>query len=332
MFAYPVSVLDNDKLRMTTATEKYQTVGPGVIAIDTEYMRPLMDASHLIVSDGRAAFVDTGTSYSVKNMLAALESVGLAKSAVDYILLTHVHLDHAGGAGQLAQALPQAKVVVHPRGAPHMIDPAKLIAGTKAVYGEQNYYAMYGEILPIPAERIIAIEDGASLALGHRRLDFFYSPGHALHHYCIADIETREVFTGDTFGVSYREFDTAAGSFIFPTTTPTQFDPAQLHASIDRIAALQPEAVYLTHYSRVTGVAKLSRDLHADLDVYVALARASATDPERTQRMQEAMQAHFQRRLAAHGFKDNAGVAAKLLAVDVELNVQGLEHWLSRGG
>jgi hypothetical protein len=90
--------------------------------------------------------------------------------------------------------------------------------------------------------------------------------------------------------------------------------------------------VYLTHYSRVTGVAKLSHDLHADLDVYVAIARASATDPLRTQKMQEAMLAHFQRRLAAHGFKDGAVAAAQLLAADVELNVQGLEHWLSRGG
>ena len=102
----------------------------GITAVDTEYVRAGLAASHIIAHEGRAAFVDTGTTHSVPQLLSALEELGLARDAVDYVILTHVHLDHAGGAGQLMRALPQARAVIHPRGAPHMIDPAKLIAGS----------------------------------------------------------------------------------------------------------------------------------------------------------------------------------------------------------
>lgn len=111
----------------------------GVTAIDTEYVRPHLDASHLIVHAGRAAFVDTGTALAVPLLLAALASKGLARDAVDWVFLTHIHLDHAGGAGALMQELPAARLVVHPRGAPHLIDPARLIVATRAVYGDETF-------------------------------------------------------------------------------------------------------------------------------------------------------------------------------------------------
>ncbi|HEU5398586.1 MAG TPA: MBL fold metallo-hydrolase, partial [Gammaproteobacteria bacterium] len=127
----------------------------GITAVDTDYVRPRLDASHLIVRGGRAAFVDTGTTHSVPRLMAALESKEVAPADVDYVFLTHVHLDHAGGAGELMRHLPKAKVLVHPRGAAHVVDPAKLIAGTKAVYGETEFTRLYGEIPPIAQERVI---------------------------------------------------------------------------------------------------------------------------------------------------------------------------------
>jgi glyoxylase-like metal-dependent hydrolase (beta-lactamase superfamily II) len=311
-------------------TDRFERVAEGVIAIDTEYVRPRMDASHLIVDSGRAAFVDVGTYFSVPNLLAALAAQDLGVEAVDYVLLTHIHLDHAGGAGRLLAALPRAQVLVHPRGAAHLIDPTLLIAATKAVYGEARFAADYGDILPIPAARVETVDDGRRIQLGRRTLEFVHTPGHALHHVCIVDRDTAEVFTGDTFGVSYRELDTAAGEFILPTTTPTQFDPAQLHASIDRILDFRPVCAYLTHYSRVRQVAKLAVDLHADIDVYVGLAASVADAPDRTLRMEQLMFEHLWARLQRHGFAGDLTQAHAVLDGDVKLNAAGLHAWLAR--
>jgi glyoxylase-like metal-dependent hydrolase (beta-lactamase superfamily II) len=311
---------------MTDRPVSHDVVGEGIVAIDTEYVRPRMDASHLIVDGGRAAFVDVGTSFSVPNLLSALAAQGLGPEAVDYILLTHIHLDHAGGAGTLAAALPLARVFVHPRGVAHLVDPTKLIAATKAVYGEARYESVYGQITAIPAARVESVEDGRRITLGRRTLEFLHTPGHALHHVAIVDRDAAAVFTGDTFGVSYREFDTAAGAFILPTTTPTQFDPGQLHDSIDRILALRPRAAYLTHYSRVGDLEKLGRDLHADIDVFVAIANDDGGF------LQDRLFAHLFARLENHGYAGGEAAAHALLDDDISLNAAGLQAWLARRG
>jgi glyoxylase-like metal-dependent hydrolase (beta-lactamase superfamily II) len=311
-------------------TALFQPLGNGVYAVDTEHVRPLADASYLIVDSHRAAFVDTGTFHSVPNLLKTLAALDLAPAAVDYILLTHVHLDHAGGAGRLAAALPSARVVVHPRGAAHLTSPAKLVAATKAVYGEEGFAAQFGDIVAIAPERIRTVDDGECVTLGARTLEFLYTPGHALHHVCIVDRASREVFTGDTFGISYRELDTAAGEFIFPTTTPAQFDPEQLHASITRIAALDPKWAYLTHYSRVGGIARLAGDLHRDVDAFVDIARASAGLADRIPRMEQALYRHLSARLDAHGFSADEGARRAVIDGDVRLNAAGLDAWLAR--
>lgn len=302
----------------------------GISAVDTDYLRPYLDASHLIVEKGRAAFVDTGTTHCVPNLLRALEAKGVARDAVDWIFLTHIHLDHAGGAGALAQALPNAKVVVHPRGVQHLAEPAKLIAGTKAVYGEERYTQLYGEILPIPAERIVATDDGAKLTLGKRTFEFLHTPGHALHHHVIHDHGAKAVFTGDTFGLSYRDFDVNGRAFIMPTTTPTHFDPDQLHASIDRIVATKAKAAYLTHYGRVTELERHARELHAGVRAYVEMAQRHQYDPNRDQLIRNDMFRWLSVQLDTHGYDGDLAARHALLDMDVELNVQGLVHWLDR--
>jgi glyoxylase-like metal-dependent hydrolase (beta-lactamase superfamily II) len=312
--------------------EIYGQVGDGVMVIDTEFVRPRMDASLLVVSQGHAAFVDTGTHYSVPNLLATLAELNLDADAVDYILLTHIHLDHAGGAGRLAAALPRARVVVHPRGAPHLFDPSILIAATKGVYGEDRFTAEYFDVVPIPAERLVPVADGERLRLGTRTLEFIHTPGHALHHLCILDRDSAEVFAGDTFGVSYREFDTAAGAFIFPTTSPSQFDPAQLHASIDRIVETGSTHAYLTHYGRVGDLSVLSRDLHADIDAFVGIARDVAGERDRIARMIPRLFEHLSSRLDRHGFAGSDAQRHAGLDGDIALNAAGLHAWLSRRG
>ena len=253
----------------------------GITAVDTEYLQPGHAASHIIEDAGHAAFVDVGTNYSVPHLLAGLEALGIAREAVDYVFLTHVHLDHVGGAGLLMRELPKARAVLHPRGAPHVIDPEKLIAGSKVVYGEERFQKLYGDLLPIPAARVDAAQDGQRYRLGGRELELIHTPGHALHHYAVVDAAHASIFSGDTFGISYRELDSKHGAFIIPTTSPSQFDPDQLLASIDRMAAYAPEAMYLMHYSRVTDVPRLAALLKVQVREIVSITQRHANAEDR---------------------------------------------------
>lgn len=301
-----------------------------ITAIDTGFFRPRFAASHLIVENGRAAFVDVGTNYSVPNLLAALAVKDIPVDAVDYVILTHVHLDHAGGAGALMQQLPNARLIVHPRGARHMIDPSQLIAGATAVYGAEEIERSYGNLVPVNASRVDIAEDGYVVDLAGRELLCLDTPGHARHHISIFDARSRGIFSGDTFGLSYREFDTENGAFILPTTTPVQFDPDALHASIQRMLGLSPTQMFLTHYSRVSNVEKLARDLHERIDAMVAIAGEHRNHPDRHARIHAALSTYFIEQARAHGCQlDNARMN-ELLSMDLELNTQGLEVWLDR--
>ncbi len=304
----------------------------GISAIDTGFFRPQFDASHLIVERGRAAFVDVGTNYSVPRLLAELESRQVPVDAVDYVILTHVHLDHAGGAGALMQELPTARLIVHPRGARHMIDPSQLIAGATAVYGAEEIQRSYGELVPVPAERIDTANDGHIVDLAGRELLCIDTPGHARHHICIFDARSHAFFTGDTFGLSYREFDTDQGAFILPTSTPVQFEPDALRASIERMLSLAPQQMFLTHYSRVTGVEKLARDLFVQIDAMVAIARAHASDANRHVHIMDALANLYVTRARAHGCRYDDARIRELLAMDIELNAKGLEVWVDKAG
>jgi glyoxylase-like metal-dependent hydrolase (beta-lactamase superfamily II) len=301
---------------------------PGIHIIDTGFVRPQFDAAYLVVENGRGAFVDCGTNYTVPRMLAALDVAGLDPADVDWLILTHVHLDHAGGAGQLMAQLPKARLLVHPRGARHMVDPARLWAGATAVYGEAVMERTYGRLRPIPAERVVEAPDGHVVELAGRSLRCLDSPGHAKHHFCVYDEHANVCFTGDTFGLSYREFDTANGPFILPTTSPVQFDPVALHASIDRLLALNPKAMYLTHYGRVEQVEKLADDLHTQIDAMVALARAAPDQPDRHAVLVAALTDLYAARAEAHGWHQGREALRQLLGMDIELNAQGLEVWL----
>jgi glyoxylase-like metal-dependent hydrolase (beta-lactamase superfamily II) len=315
---------------MTAAKPQLTRHPDGITAVDTEYVRPQQDAAHIVMHQGHAAIVDTGANNAVPLLLAALAELGIAREAVEYLFLTHVHLDHAGGAGQLMRALPRAKAVLHPRGAPHMVDPSKLIAGTISVYGQQAYQQLYGEVLPIAAERIVITRDGQRLALGEREFEFIHTPGHALHHQSIVDHGARSIFSGDTFGISYRQFDNENGAWILPTTTPTQFDPEQLTASIDRMLSYEPQAIYLTHYSRVTDCERLATTLKQAVADYARVARESAAAADASSAIYAQVRALAHRSLAAHGCKLPTTTIDELLGGDYRLNTDGLIAWLTR--
>ncbi|MDO6387589.1 MBL fold metallo-hydrolase [Uliginosibacterium sp. 31-12] len=307
-----------------------EALGMGIYAIDSGYLRPRMDALHLIVEGGRAALVESGTAHSVPRVLAALAALGLAPEAVDWLLLTHVHLDHAGGAGALMQVLPNARLVVHPRGARHMIEPSKLWAGTVAVYGEAFAREAYGELVPVPAGRVLEATDGLLIELAGRRVEVIDAPGHARHHVCYFDTCTQGWFSGDAFGLSYRETDRAGRAFIFPATTPVQFEPAAMHATIARMLARKPACMYLTHYSRVTDLTRLAADLQRLLDAFVEIAEAAANVAEDMQRalIRAALESLLRREASEQGWALQGNEAVALYATDLELNAQGLQVWL----
>jgi glyoxylase-like metal-dependent hydrolase (beta-lactamase superfamily II) len=312
---------------MTGSLPRLTKFADGITAVDTEYVRPQMDAAHIVTVGTRAAIVDTGPNSAVPRVLAALAELGIERDAVEYLFLTHVHLDHAGGAGALMRELPRATAVIHPRGAPHMIDPAKLIAGTRAVYGDELYARLYGDILPIERQRLAIAQDGQRFDLAGRVFECVHTPGHALHHQSIVDHGATSIFTGDTFGLSYRELDSARGPWIMPTTTPTQFDPAQLKASIVRIMQYRPRRLYLTHYSEVDQCARLANDMYDAIDAFVRIARASGFD---TKRMRFELHAWAHDSLREHGVTLGAEAIDAILDKDFELNAAGLLAWLKR--
>jgi len=302
----------------------------GIHTIDTGFGRPRFDAAYLVVERGRGAFIDSGTSHALPRFLDAITAADLAPRDIDWVILTHVHLDHAGGAGELMRHLPNAMLAVHPRGARHMIDPSALIAGASAVYGEDRVRSDYGDIVPVPKDRVIEADDGFVVDLAGRALLCLDTPGHAKHHIAIHDERANAFFTGDIFGLSYREFDTDAGAFIVPTTSPVQFDPDEAHASIERMMRYEPQAMYLTHFDRVTDVKRLADDLHAQIDAMVAIARQHADTPDREDRIAAAFADLYVERARRHGVTMAPDAIVKLLKIDIRLNAQGILVWLDR--
>lgn len=314
------------------STAPYQHFDDGIYCLETGLYRHGLAACYLVRSADRLAFIDTGAANSVPGLLGVIAELGLTPEHVDYVIPTHVHLDHGGGAGTLIAACPNARLVIHPKGATHMIDPSRLTAGSAAVYGEDAFARDFGALTPVPEERIIIAQDGDTFDLAGRTLKFIDTPGHANHHGCIYDETSRAFFTGDTFGISYREFDTAAGPWLFAPTTPVAFDPDAWLASLDKLMAYAPQAMYLTHYGRVQHPADLVDDLRASIRALadIALAEEENADPDRESRIKSAVLAYLVAGARAHGVTLSDDAIAELLSLDTELNAQGLEVWLKR--
>jgi glyoxylase-like metal-dependent hydrolase (beta-lactamase superfamily II) len=316
---------------MMPAPDRFlQRHADGIHFIDTGFHRPRFDASYLIVESGRGAFVDTGTNHSVPRLLAALDAVGLTPAQVDWVVATHVHLDHAGGVGLLMQHLPEARLLVHRLGARHLIDPSRLMDGARAVYGPEEVSRSYGDVVGVAAERVVITRDGMTIDWAGRTLQFLDTPGHARHHHCLWDAKSRGFFTGDTFGLSYREFDTDRGPWLLPTTTPVQFEPEALRTSVQRLLSFDPQWMYLTHYGPVGDVPSLGCQLLEQIDELVALGRAAAGTADRHARLKQDLADVYLRRLREHGCTLAESAVLELLAMDIELNAQGIACWLDR--
>lgn len=302
--------------------------GSGIYTVDALYYQPNLAAIHLVREGDEIAIVDTGTQFSVPQVEAALLSMGLGFDAVKLIILTHIHLDHAGGASTLMQQCPHAQLLVHQKGARHMAEPDKLIAGSIAVYGEAEFKKLYGDIRPISASRILSPADGETVAMGGRVFEFLDSPGHANHHFCILDHKTNSVFTGDTLGIAYQALRDPDHAFIMPTTTPVQFNPDALHASIDKVMARKPDWLYYTHYSALQPSAQNIAGLHEQIDDFVALtAQAAESGDEFEAELTKRLKEYAVRRASNELTTVDQSTIEQWVSLDSTLSAQGLAFW-----
>ncbi|MDH4201169.1 MAG: MBL fold metallo-hydrolase [Spirochaetia bacterium] len=239
-----------------------------IVTMDCHYVREKLTASYLIKGPGDSGnvIIETGHPGAVKHILAALKENNIATESISHIMITHVHLDHSGGVAGLVKSCPNARVVCHPRARLHLIDPERLVKGSKVVYGEPLFNSLYGKIDPVSDEKIIPVQDGETLEAAGTTFSFLHTEGHARHHICIHDTSSRSIFTGDTFGMAYPDFQIGSRKFIYPATTPSDFDISEARKSIQRILDLGIESVWLTHYGNWSDVQEGAEQIYEALD------------------------------------------------------------------
>lgn len=305
-------------------------LGGGIYQIDVCDQEPERTACYLILAD-KIALIETGPAPGTVHIKDALKKLGIPREQVDYIIVTHIHLDHAGGAGVMARDLPRAKVFVHPRGARHLIDPARLAAGARAIYGE-SFDRLFGAVLPVPGERVCIPADGEILDLGGGRiLTFYHTPGHARHHIIIHDPASRGVFSGDTLGVRFQALSRLVGSdIILLSTPPPEFDPAGMIETLDRVAGLDLDYIYFAHYGRAGGVSAILAYLKDQLHAFEALGRRLLVSGGGAGEIERAIRDMVMDQVAIYGLKDSEHPAIKFMELDIRLNAAGINHYLGR--
>jgi glyoxylase-like metal-dependent hydrolase (beta-lactamase superfamily II) len=316
---------------MDTAEGRPQTpgitdLGHDVYEIDTRMAGyPGITAGYLIRSD-RPCLVETGTAPSAPVVRDALAALGLGPADLATVVVTHIHLDHAGGTGDIAAMYPAAEVVVHERGARHLADPARLMASARKVYGD-TLDRLFGTMRPTPAGRIVSVAERGRIDLGGgRRLDSHYSPGHAKHHVGLIDSVSGDLYVGDAAGVYIPETRD-----LRPATPPPDFDLETALRSLRLFAALRPERLLFSHYGPVLDVPGTLQRSAEEIQVWVEetrRARDAGLDLDHAVAM---VQERTRQRYAVLGPDADPAVAARFEAVSgTEGNVAGIMHWLDR--
>ncbi len=299
-----------------------------IFCFDANYVRRNFASIHFINQNNKLLVIDSGTNHSAKQFLAALETLNISPESVEWIVLTHVHLDHAGGAGLLMKQCPNAQLAVHPRGARHMVNPEKLWMAVVDVYGLKEAYEQYGKLIPVDENRIKALADEEIIKFQNRRLRIIDAPGHANHHIVIFDEESESFFTGDAFGISYPELTSNKGEFIFISSTPTQFEPTKLASTVKRIMEAKPQNCFLTHFSKITNIERNGHELLKQIDEYVMIAQQSTRNGENQQdRIKKNLFELLYRKLSTTNLNISRQEFGNLLDLDLSLNAQGLKYW-----
>jgi glyoxylase-like metal-dependent hydrolase (beta-lactamase superfamily II) len=215
---------------------------PDLFLIDHEFQGvPGTIVSYLLTDGDDLTLIETGPATTMDTLLAGVRAAGFDPDQITRLIVTHIHLDHAGGAGSLIQRLPRARLFVHRVGAPHMVDPSKLLSSATRIF-EEDMERLWGEILPVPEDRVVVLDDEATLRVGDRVLEALHTPGHASHHLAFHDAERGVIFTGDVAGARLNEAE-----YLRPPTLPPEVDMTLWRLSITRLQRLQARRLYLTH-------------------------------------------------------------------------------------
>lgn len=282
-----------------------------------------------VFEEEQLTLIETGPGPSVPYILAGLKDLGLDPADVKYIIVTHVHLDHAGGAGLLLKDCPNATVVVHPRGKRHLADPTKLVAGARQVYGN-IFDELFDPVVPIPDERLITKEDGDTLTIApERTLTFYDSPGHAKHHFSIYDPVSNGLFTGDTSGVRYHQAEDHDLVFYLPTTSPNQFDPDAMLHSIQRFRDMNVDRIYFGHFSMSSGPNEVYRQVEEWIPRFVEAGKQAMAHEEGAEGIKRRLHDSVSQYLQKHGVPENHAVY-NILQMDFEVCSQGIADYLSK--
>ncbi|MCZ8533864.1 MBL fold metallo-hydrolase [Psychrobacillus psychrodurans] len=280
-----------------------------------------------VIDEQELTIIETGPSPSVKHVKSGMESLGFSLDQVKYIIVTHIHLDHAGGAGLLLKDCPNARVVVHPKGIRHLAEPERLIAGAKAVYGNK-FKELFDPIIPIPHERMIIKNDGDLLKIGATCiLKFFDTPGHANHHFSIYDPISNGMFTGDTVGVRYEQLIPDGVTFFLPSTSPNQFNPAAMQRAIDHFAQMNLQYIYYGHFGVTNSPSEALSQVSMWLNIFMTEAEAVYEEAKGYCELANRLDRLVKEHLKNQGISENHDVF-RIIELDLEVSAMGMMDYL----
>jgi glyoxylase-like metal-dependent hydrolase (beta-lactamase superfamily II) len=300
------------------------TLAPGLSYIDVNFLdHPGIIATAVLHGPGGVALIDPGPSSTLPRLRAELERAGIAIADVRDIVLTHIHLDHAGATGTLVRERPDLRVYVHDKGAPHLIDPEKLVASATRLWGAEMD-RLWGEVRPVPRENVIALSGGERITAGGRELAVAYTPGHASHHVSYFNADSGIAFVGDTVGIRL-----GPGGFVLPPTPPPDIDIELWRTSLDRVSRWTPGTLFITHFGPHAPSGAHLTEMADHLDLVAGLVRQSLAiegdDQAREVWFRDAIRRELRRRMP-----DGAAQAYEV-AGRFDLNWKGLaRYWRKR--
>ncbi|WP_026583076.1 MBL fold metallo-hydrolase [Bacillus sp. J33] len=315
--------------------EKPEKLAENLYLIDDFDLSKEKRTGTYVLMEEHLTLVETSASPSIPYILQGIKELNLRPEEVDYIIVTHIHLDHAGGAGLLLTHCPNAKLIVHPKGARHISDPSRLIAGAKAVYGDK-FNELFDPVLPVPQDKIMIKDHEDELAIGPRcTLKFYNSPGHANHHFSIFHPVVNGMFTGDTAGVTYPQLKEEGIELYLPSTSPNQFNPKKMLDSIEMYEKLNLDYIFFGHYGMSSNPKEVYRQIREWLDVFITAGKSGVEEggsfESQTQAAKDKLANQIKTYLTDKGISKDHPVY-EILSVDIEVCAMGLIDYLHKQG
>jgi glyoxylase-like metal-dependent hydrolase (beta-lactamase superfamily II) len=307
---------------MAAVTKLSLSTSPGTWLVSLPFQdEEEIVGSYVIADKDELAIIDPGPTSTADALLARLHEGGFEPGNVTHLLLTHIHLDHAGSVGTLLRQMPKATVYVHGKGAPHMIDPTKFLASATRIYGDRMQ-ELWGEVIPVPEDRIHVIHDGDILNVANRRLEVHYAPGHAVHHVIFYDVHSGELFAGDAAGVRLQGVD-----YVRPPTPPPDINLEVWSHTIDKMKQLRPDVLYLAHFGPVNMPIKHLERLREKLFSWGDFVVGAMRDGKGEDEIVEMLTRHANTDLLRAAGNDERALKRYDLGANYQMSVQGYTRY-----